>query len=669
MSILDLSEEIIREIFHSSGNFLQCSLVCKRWNATALQMLYQEVNLNRERLHRTVEQLKLDPDERIGYFKYGQYVKKLRFRESSRDIMLDYDNPNNKEAKLTDKELISLLEHLPNIEELDLGRSLEVPSYQICILYMESEKCLNHLRILLPSPQTVSHTFSGTARYYRLAHKFRATIAETSLRCSDLEYDEESEPILTTLSQFKSLTHLTLSNAYDGDLTTLDILKACPTLIKLIYRSNKPIPEAAVKKLLDNPDYRNLGPNLKTFCISVPTLPLSYVKYIIDHLSPNVEYVALCFEEYLHDWTQKIGMDNALKLLSRLGAAKMATFSLKTFGDPRKREGRFSSRMTDFFSLVAAFKGKKEMYTHLRFKNFEDISYDPSAELLIDNSKDGLNLLYTLELDEYCISDGMGIGHGAFKAVLPNVGISKVGLNIVNNMEVFIRRSNPTMPYNFLQYAIQYCSNLTRFKFSYLQEPSESFSICTVPHPNKIKEKECLLSETPTKSMKVIRIVDRIPKKGVLKFFAACFRNIECLLLDCKYGIRDETPLTSNIDITSFQNLKTFGFYIDLVYEPFEYILVIHFIYTNGEEACYIVDEKTHKTKRILSLEMLEDWLDDYETSPGNIMTIRCRKDIKVIVGSSRGGVLAEFKDGKALNYVSITSNLLEKPEEDLCYM
>ncbi|KAG2208671.1 hypothetical protein INT47_007769 [Mucor saturninus] len=669
MSILDLSQEIIRELFHYSSNLLQCSLVCKRWNATALQLLYREVTLHPCHLYHTMQQLKLDPNERDGYFKYGPFVKKLKFSDnfSGSTQRLPY-NLIDVDMTMNEEDFISLLECLPNLEELDLGHSLQIPQYQVYILYTKSKKCLNHLQVLKPSPRSVEHTFSALKRYFEIAYKYRATITETVLYHQYLfSCGDNDESSLATLSRLSNLTRLTLVNTSDEDLTTLGILKSCPNLTKLVYESTMPIPDAAVNKLLNNFDCSNLGRNLKTFCITIPTLPLNYVRYLTNYLSPKVEYVAICLEEYLHEWIHNIGMKDALKLLSRLGSGKRATFSLNTFGDSAKREARYNSKITNFFRLIDAFKGNREMYSHLVFRSVDENSYDPTPEFLIDNTKGELNLNYTLEMNEYFLSDEMNVDHRTFKAILPDVCISNIGLEIINDMRLDIDRSSPRIPYNFLQYAIKYCPNLSHFKFSYLEQPFESFSVCTVAHPDKKKKSKCLLQESPTEGMKVIRIVDRVPDETCLGYFSALFKNIEVLLLDSKYGVL-EPPFTAEIDITDFKNLNTFGFSLDLVCEPGEHVMIIHFLYSNGDEACFILDDRFHQSGIPVPLDIFQKWKEDDGIRPGNIITVKCRKDIKIIVGSSQYGVLTEIDNGLPLDYISITSDLLDKRGEDIFY-
>lgn len=663
MHILDFSQEIIREIFNYSTNLLQCSLVCKNWNATALQIFYKEVTLDRYRFYITSQQLKLDPDERDGYFKYGSFVKIISFKDSLPDLSTNLQTIN---TDFGEEAFIRLLECLPNIKELHLGYSNHVSSYLQFILNTESKKCLNHIQVISPSEFSAVSTPSFSI-HFKIAYKYRATMANAYLYYDAIKMDIgfSDDTVLTTLGKLTKLTDLTVINTCDDQLTTFDLLEICPKLTHLELQSFKIIPDTIVKKMNDYYINYNTPNHLKSLCITLRTIPLSYVRYIADHLSKQVEFIAICISDaYIHDWIDEIGMFDALRFLTRLGLTKRASFSFNTLGRSEKRLTSYTSRMTNLFRLIHAFRKDKAMYSRIAFYDVEedDDDFNPQPNYLLDSSKGELDIAYTLELDEYRLRNETGTEQDSFSFDLPDTAISMIGFEIINEVKVTINLSNPMMPYKFLQFAITQCPHLSLFNFSYVNEPFDKFCIST----GSKQDKNCLLPITPLQSMKVLTTVDFIPVKSCLDFFSSCFLNIEVFICNCDTGLI-EPPHTLEIDITAFKNLKTFGYVLDLISDLDHMEAFVHFVYSDGDEAYYCVNKQSFATVNISTERFLHEHKD---MSSKSCVTIKCNKNIKIILGSYFFGIVAEFNNGQLLDYVSITSNLCsENEKQELSYI
>lgn len=662
MHILELSQEILYEILQHSSNLFECSLVCRAWHVTALQLFYREVTLDQYRFYQTKQQMKLDPNERDGYFKYGSSVKVLKlnvtknvyynspqgYDENSIPTLLDFDKGD----------FISFLECLPNIEALDLGVSFRGSKYLHFIFDAKSTKCLKRIRVIRPVQITgLSQESDLDNLEFHVGYKYRKTITTISLKYHSLMMNIGSrhDKTLNFLAQLSRLTHLSLMNTCDDDLTTLDLQRICPNLTDITYVSNRLIPDTIVKTILKDPSNPIFWSKLKYFKIVVPTIPLNYAGYITHFLPTQVQHLCVCLRKiYLFDWIDEIGLDNALALASRFSSIEKAAFYMCLDEGFRRKSSRYSSRMSTFFLFLHAFIGDKRPYCRFIFI---DIEGDPVENFQITYSEGELHVRYPLSFDEYRfinVLDGT-----SFEVDSPDHSKSIIGLEIIQEMTFITDDSSHIKAINFINFIVTHCPDLEVLEYQCI-EPLRKYCFSSAINPSVVIHQEELsaFSESPRFRMKTFITQDFYAIKT--KFFAKYFPCIEFLACDY-FGLENQATSVVVIDITRFRLLKTFYFAIDLL-PNIEKHVIIQFDFSDGGSMRYALDMTNPFTKDPSKWDFLqnEDAFIRHRS-----MRIRCHKHVKIIIKSCQYGIIAEFLNGQLLDYVSIDSNFFNDDFDD----
>lgn len=169
-------------------------------------------------------------------------------------------------------------------------------------------------------------------------------------------------------------------------------------------------------------------------------------------------------------------------------------------------------------------------------------------------------------------------------------------------------------------------------------------------------------------NLKVVKAAGFELIEELLNMILTYLPNIEVFAIgDPKRKI--ETPQRDEIDIIMFNELQTF--FIDVKslfgYEDegthgklsseADYSFII-FKYIDEEEAYFCKTKEYQYALIPTTLEFMQECLDNKGLVSSSI-SIRCSKNVKFIVRWSSSFIIAEFFDGKLLDYISIDSCLL----------
>ncbi|KAI7893998.1 uncharacterized protein EV154DRAFT_499873 [Mucor mucedo] len=595
--------EILPLIFSHLGNndILQCALVCSIWKETAMPFYYENVTLDGERVDLVKKLLGLDPVERDRHFQYGKFTKKLTI-EREKDEM-DYimymtnsypSGYQEPDVYFDKEEWILLLEYLPNIEVLDLDDSDNYVSYIQYINEAESNKFLLKIQSILTQRQKQvlqgeKYTFNDI--YLAICYKYRATIT-----CLDLEFDNlffnfgsMNGEVITLLTYFNSLTHLTFRNTCSAELTTLDLQDACPHLVSLTYHSDYHIPDSTIKNVLDKTKHWKLDyKNLKEFEIDVPSFQKNYADYIAKNVTRHVERLSLKISKLdLYDWMDRIGYYNALSLFNSFGSVEDTRISWNPDQDYKRQYSNSKSDMTIFYSMLNALKGDNRVYCACQFSDF----HGGYKSIQYNTSKNNLYFEYGLNhLDFYHTGD-TDLSSRMAGVVLPDYSMSTIGPEIINSMVVNIHDAHSDLLLKFLQHALTNCPNLEYFLYKSMKHPRCDICICTDIHSLGTRRKgENKLSDTTQENIKVVKTQNMLPSKEILQLLNNYVPAMNTLV--CGHNSPYDTPLAdvALIDLTGFSNLSLVIIDIRLLYVDSPGVCVVEMEYSSKDRGYYLFE-------------------------------------------------------------------------------
>lgn len=121
-------------------------------------------------------------------------------------------------------------------------------------------------------------------------------------------------------------------------------------------------------------------------------------------------------------------------------------------------------------------------------------------------------------------------------------------------------------------------------------------------------------------------------------------------------GHNTTTPKTTEIDFTAFKSLKTFYFDIQVMSGCETDHTFIHLRYNDRDEAYYCQRKTDPLVLNHTTLVYLQE-CNSNEKLVTHSITIKCNKDVKVIVCYGRNSIIAEFDNGNLLDHIAIDSN------------
>ncbi|KAG2199736.1 hypothetical protein INT47_012872 [Mucor saturninus] len=202
--------------------------------------------------------------------------------------------------------------------------------------------------------------------YSALRYKYRATIVSISIIYQDMSCigTEKFDKTLDYLKQFPSLKKLTLTGNYDSKVTIFDILKSCPNLTSLDYGLALRDTEEEIGALLNDPANRNALSNLKELVLNC-SIPAGYIKYLTECDLTQLSKLEIPYGLDLYDWVNDVKLENLLKFFNRLSTLDTTDMCFLPNVDEPRNTRSDETKMTIFFKLVNALKGKKDLFCQM----------------------------------------------------------------------------------------------------------------------------------------------------------------------------------------------------------------------------------------------------------------------------------------------------------------
>ncbi|KAI7895002.1 uncharacterized protein EV154DRAFT_599526 [Mucor mucedo] len=635
----------ILNIVHShldKEDVFQCVLACKSWKKSAMSFFYKDLSIKICGASPIKKQLHLDPIERDRYFQHGTSTKELvvcsdKAENNFRGIFSSEDTDN----EYTKEEWLMLLRYLPNILVLNLVDSGNSDKYLQYILDSDDfDKILPRIMKITPvGRESLSGpSIEPSETYYAVCYKFRKTITKLNVGYETREFKMGSIKgrMLTLLNEFTSLTHLVFNNECDEQLTTFDIMDACPHLVSLSYYSEYNIPDSVVEKILDDDlSPKRLNNSIKELKLSVPTIPEHYVTYLKQYLASYMDVIKLDIHDIdVFDWVERFGLDNAVDFLRSLSKVKTATIKWTPDMHYDRQTTSTESELTIMYTLLNAMRRNEEVYCEVHYDDFQSV--DKSIKLAPDGS---LYIDYGLKQSDYYHTTTIAEGESdeqprsVIQFVMPNRLISKIGPEVIHNMAFIVGDTTPDLPLEFLRYALNNCPHLQQFYYSSMYRPSRGIFIgIDFEKQYDLVAERNDLSRTIQENIKVVKLRNMMPSNELLDLMRMYMPATEAFIckLDCS-GYSPNEPFEA--DLTAFEQLNFVLLSARLLCGKNQNtaFMEIQFVDKDWEYYCLEIDDLT-VTKT--TLKQMNEQISSRGNEDIRKAVIKCHKRVKIALSS-----------------------------------
>ncbi|KAG2205668.1 hypothetical protein INT47_008024 [Mucor saturninus] len=620
MNILSLPTEIWYQVLEFSHNRYQCAFVCKAWTEVSLQQLYKDLRLDGRNICRMKRLLELDADERIPYFKYFDSTTRLTIKRE-KDSYMEYDD-----GKLEEDQFIFFLENLPKLQDLHLVDSC-YENYYIAYLHQtDSLKCLNEIQTL-PS-YSCNDIFS-------LLYRHRSTVNAICMSAYEGHYSQTiTWTICESLSQFKHLTHLTLTNERNVHLTPLEVQLACPRLLTFKYSSGPTISDHTIESMLRGVNKNGINSRLKVFQLHVPNLPASYFRYISTYLVPHLDSLDLEVRRYqFSNRIREVGIKDA-----------MVTMEDKT------------AEITNFNKLLNAFKGLRHRLCQGRFK------FTGSSHYSMHRIKEGvLEFESTLDAKCYLSLSDSNIAHAyevALSKYLSDKACFCIEPKMIDCLDIHIEHGNPKLVSVILQYVLVHFPNIQAFKFFMDATSTKTIYIGDDVKELQPRKDRFITSRCGRAGLKVFKSLQFIPSKPLLDLISTHLLNIQVLVYNAKIMYGRWTQKVTEIDLTALKKLQLFQFDDYNIYGYDTDLIFIQLQIDHGDIVYYCRNIETSAVYEATTLQLFQECQDD-ATLNIRLLNVKYNSGVKFVVSTGNHTMAAEFHNGLLLDFINIDTKFL----------
>ncbi|GAA5813864.1 hypothetical protein MFLAVUS_007351 [Mucor flavus] len=405
----------------------------------AIPLGWKEVTLQNHNV--SLVQSHLNNFDGDQYFKNGYLIKKLTFQGT-----VDYRDS----CKFNRLELLELLNHLPNLNEIDLDEA-DYPDEYLKFLLDADLQYINKIDI------GSNLFFTRSSLLFSVYNTFRSSITSIRLLYNRnlINYNSrQTNTTLNSLTQFRKLTKLELHNTVDTNLAPFQIQDSCPKLKHLEFFSDHPISESAVRYVLN--DNRRIDLN---FISSLPSLSATYTRYLVDYFSNQLNDLNIVISrQNIFKWIDIIGMELATSFMKKAGGIDKTCLGFVLREKNPIQTGN-ENNMTKYFMLLNSFRGTRQTHCTAKFndpvRKIKDFGYSFIYDIFG-------NLFVTYNIYE-------GDLHGSDtvdKMAVPDKTSSIIGLEIFHFLEFNLSSQNNGDVYRVLNYSLSNCHGLRSLKIT-----------------------------------------------------------------------------------------------------------------------------------------------------------------------------------------------------------
>ncbi|KAG2205671.1 hypothetical protein INT47_008027 [Mucor saturninus] len=649
MNILSLPTEIWYQVLEFSHNRYQCAFVCKAWTEVSLQQLYKDLRLDGRNICRMKRLLELDADERIPYFKYFDSTTRLTIkREKDREELNSLGYMEYDYGKLEEDQFIFFLDNLPKLQDLHLVNSCYEDYYIAYLRQTDSFKCLNEIQTL---PSYSCHDI------FSLLYRYHSTITAICMSAYEGHYSQTiTWTICESLSQFKHLTHLTLTNERNVHLTPLEVQLACPRLVTFKYSSGPTISDHTIENMLRGVNKNGINSRLKVFQLHVPNLPASYFRYISTYLVPHLDSLDVEVRRYqLLNWIREVGIKDAMVFAKNISRLKERSLEFRYPYKNVTMEDK-TAEITNFNKLLNAFKGLRHRLCQGRFK------FTGSSHYSMHRSKeDVLEFESTLDPKCYLSPSDSNIVH-AYEVALSKYLSDKASFFIepemIDCLDIHIDHGNPKLVSVILQYVLVHFPNIQAFKFFMDATSTKTIYIGDDVKELQPRKDRFITSRCGRAGLKVFKSLQFIPSKPLLDLISTHLLNIQVLVYNAKIMYGRWTQKVTEIDLTALKKLQLFQFDDYNIYGYDTDLIFIQLQIDHGDIAYYCRNIETSAVYEATTLQLFQECQDD-ATLNIRLLNVKYNSGVKFVVSTGNHTMAAEFHNGLLLDFINIDTKFL----------
>ncbi|KAG2230396.1 hypothetical protein INT48_004207 [Thamnidium elegans] len=520
MTFQQLPVEICLQIFRllPRQTAYNCMFVSKRFYLTAKQAFYFELSLSVNNFLQVYATL-IDDSEKT--YMLEPWVHTLTIHHE-RPVRHTHQNII---TKFEPNEFVKLLSRLSNLTTIDLRYSIN-SDYYMSILGDLKQNTLQHIGEIIPG----TGSFKLRQSFFQTLYNFNQTLTHLKVEyCDgDITVAGQTGSMISFLPHFKSLTHVSIDNHYDNQLSFTDILNVCPQLVKLNFRSKYDNPEPCLDSMQ----------SFNRLCIielCIPKFTAAYMDYFMQHIPSrqlNTFKVELQDEEF-YGWSETEGIDKIMSFARYMQPVR--NFQLYSNNSKTHNEKQVSpslqEKVTRLFTFIHALKGDKYM-------NIGAICSDSTSSEVSIEITNGKKLQFSygiypnnLQYDDTFIS--------------PDKSISIIGYDIICSLSFIITQATEPFGPKLFSYIFSHCPHITDLQINNWN------SMCRFELIVKnIKDPVCsqIILKGPTPTQELINLISsRVPRLQVL---------------NCKGFINPKSHIDTKycLDLTGFTSLKEFSF-------------------------------------------------------------------------------------------------------------
>ncbi|KAG2205149.1 hypothetical protein INT47_002243 [Mucor saturninus] len=331
--------------------------------------------------------------------------------------------------------------------------------------------------------------------------------------------------------------------------------------------------------------------------------------------------------------------------------------------------GRNTSNMREFFQLVKTFKTDNSTFFSLVFKDFprayqdliangglDEEEYEHLQSRIEYNSKIGYSFRYKLESSDFNFSKHkLSNNENELNSRFPLKidGLDK--MNVINaclTSNSICYNFNQDIPFQLLQLALINCPYLEYYQSTFHRHGKRRLTIgADITHSYRYyQDRHFNFRPSSTiDNLKSVKFENFLPEQRLLGLVSTHLPNINTFA--CLGSDVDASYLSnSSIDLTNFENVDTVYFEVENLQHALRHY-VVHLEYTDGDEKCYYHNIKHVESSKVKFFEVIHPCDIPYPLT--RVVTIKCKKKLKIIIGSSTAGVLAGIVNGHHLPRIS----------------
>ncbi|KAI7903100.1 uncharacterized protein BX663DRAFT_509554 [Cokeromyces recurvatus] len=648
----NLPTEVFVQIFKLiyKKSLYSCLFVCKRWNEIAIRIFYEKLDLTGKNIEKLHSVLLINSQHQV--LKWGPFVNELRISydeyEGSRFFATTSLKDKHEEGiqKLSQNEFLMLISNMINVKKIDLSGSIYF-EYYIKLL-----RQVNNLRQLAEISKD-SHSLNHS-EYLLTCYHFRKTLTHLSLYYYESNHTIKNVNRVNILPEFEQLTSLTFENNRDKRLTLFDILTICPNLKSLVYINNFQVPDEYINESLIKFTRQNKVKNhrLQKLVIHHPSFTASYIKYITKYSPVSLETIKIYLMDIdLFDWFEEEGMENILDLGRRMSLVKNSHIYTNPEYIKRKDQDAdtdVETKMTYFYSLINALKGNRPLYcscTYSELKSSENIIS------ITDNKY--LRFQYGINHENFPpntdINSEEWLADPFHDLILPNLHVSKIGLEIINSFTFYILQDQlQQIPIALLKYAFDNCPHLSFLEIDCMNAKLEFATGVIYRGYNQHSGSGKAIHENLTR----IRFNGCVGITDEMAFTLSTYLpNIEGIMINKgylnKWHHQDRIKKCHVIDLTPFPHLKNFCYEINQVVELDNEKVFMEFLSNDDptKDSCYEVIKDKKNMYAVKETAMMLNRQEYAENT--SIITVKSNHVLDKIVVYNHYRLLFRLQMGK----------------------